>query len=445
MRPAAVALLLAASAACGTRLPDSAFTAPSSAPTGSATQTPATSAPGVTARTITIGTIASLTNPFDAAAFAGPGYGLRAFVDDINRSGGVNGRRLVLEQCDDGGSAERNVSCVHQLIEQDHVFALVSSAVLDYAGAQTVNDAGVPDIGAEPIDLAYTKYPHLWDVSGESYPRNGEIGWHGRLHGGTETYRFFKQDYPDVPLRAGVVYFNQSSSKAYADSITKGLRQEGYTVVSAQVNFALPDYDSVAIKFRHAGVRYVYDAIDRLGNERLCKAMDANDLLVTAKVSTTQAWNADVRSDYRDSPRCRNSLYVTGGTRSYDATGDPQVQRFRQAMARLGWDRPNTMSEWALEGWAGAQWFADAAASCGQALSRACVERYMKRPTPYDGHGLLLPRSFAVGTASLAPHRSCLNVARWSDGANAGRGGWVEQVADMTRNCFVVPSVAYRP
>lgn len=441
-RSAAVACFLVALAAgCGTRLPDSAFehrtsSRPPVSPSGSAAPSPSP---------IVIGTIASLSNPFDSKAFAGPGYGLRAFVDDINRRGGIGGRTVALKTCDDSGSGAQNVACVHQLLDRDKVFALVSSSMLNYAGAQIVNARGVPDIGAQPIDLAYTKYPHLWDITGESYPRNGQIGWGGELHTSTAVYRYFKVAFPDVPLRAGVVYYNQASSKAYARAITAGLKREGYAVTAAEVNFALPDYDSVAIKFRNAGVRYVYDAIDRGGNVRLCKAMDDNRLDVTAKVTTTQSWTADIRSDYRASPNCRNTLYATGDSRSYDAVDSPAVRRFRQAMARLGWDKLATMSEWALEGWAGAQWFADAATSCRQALTRTCVEDYMRRPTPYTGHGLLIARSFTVGSPDLRPHRSCLNVVRWQDKANDGSGGWVEQTPDMNRNCFVVPSLAYRP
>lgn len=431
----ACVLLAVTATGCGTRLPDSAFEHPT--PTGSATSS--RGAP------IIIGTIASLSNPFDSEAFAGPSYGLRAFVDDINRRGGILGRPVILKTCDDGGSGSANVACVHELLDRDEVFALVSSSILNYAGAQIVNAQAVPDIGAQPIDLAYTKYPHLWDISGESYPRNGEIGWNGKLHTSTDVYRYFKVAFPNVPLRAGVVFYNQASSKSYGRAMTEGLKREGYAVTTAEVNFALPDYDSVAIKFRNAGVRYVYDAIDRGGNERLCKAMDDNELAVTAKVTTTQSWTADVRSDYRASPMCRNSLYATGGSRSYDAVDSPAVARFRRAMGRLGWDKPATMSQWALEGWAGAQWFADAASSCSRALTRVCVEDYMRRPTPYTGHGLLLPRSFTVGTSDLRAHLSCLNVVRWRDEANQGSGGWVEQTRDMNRNCFVVPSLDYRP
>ena len=443
-RAAAVALLVA-TAACGTRLPSSAFGPRASGSTAPSPTTSASGVDGVTATTITIGSIASLSNPFDSRAFAGPSYGLRAFVDDVNRTGGIDGRTLILRTCDDGGSGTQNVACVRKLLEQQHVFALVSSSILNYSGANLVNAKGVPDIGAQPIDLAYTRYPHLWDVTGESYPRDGEIGWNGVLHGGTDVYRYFKKTFPTVPLRAGVVYYNQASSKAYADSISRGLRSEGYTVVAAEVNFALPDYDSVAIKFRHSGVRYVYDAIDRAGNERLCQAMDDNRFFVTAKVTTTQNWNAGVAQDYQSSPRCRGSLYATGGSRNYDATSVPAVERFRSAMARLGLDTADSMSQWALEGWAGAQWFADAARSCGRGLTRACVEDFMARKTPYDGHGLLLPRDFVVGTPNLTPHESCLNVVRWQDSANDGAGGWVEQVPDMTHNCFVVSGISYRP
>src|SRR5579862_6454573 len=98
-----LAVALAALAACGTRLPDSAFTGqqhPSEPPPTSTgpTSTPATgntaSDTGVTPTTITIGQIASVTNPFDPQSFVGPTLGLQAFVRYTNAHGGVHGRQL---------------------------------------------------------------------------------------------------------------------------------------------------------------------------------------------------------------------------------------------------------------------------------------------------------------------------------------------------------------
>jgi branched-chain amino acid transport system substrate-binding protein len=474
-------------AACGTRLPDSAFrqtvveqgggasgAAPSTGPGGTTTVVGPSSGPGrpgsgsgsatgpggvgssplpggqgntasdrgVTATTITIGNIVSKSNPFDPRAFVGPGYGVEAFVRWTNAHGGIHGRLLVLKTCDDQGNGDQNVTCVHQLLDSDHVFALVSNAILSYNGAAYANSQGVPDIGSQPIDNPYNEYPHMWDLYGEDYPRDGkQIGFHGQLYGGTEVHRYFKEKFPHVKLVAGVVEYNQSASQRFGNSIANGLAHEGYTVDTKVVNFALPDYDSVAIDFKSKGVQYVYDTIDRQGNVRLCKALDDNGVTLTAKVLTTQSWEQSIASDYSASPRCRSELWATGNTLNYEDTKYPEVAAFRQQVAADGHGGANDLSEWALEGWAGGQWFADAATSCGANLTRACVERFMNGgPShPYVGHGLLTPRYFVERSTPQEPAHNCINVVRWFDSAN----GWVTQVPDMDTNCFVVPEYPY--
>jgi len=430
----AAGVVLAATA-CGTRLPDSAF-APSVHSTGK---------PALTTTSLRIGNIVSRTNFFDPRAFVGAYFGVKSYVDGVNAAGGINGRRVDLVTCDDQGNATVNVQCVRRLLDTDHVFALVGNAVLSYGGAAVVQREGVPDIGSQPIDDAYSRYSHLWDVLGESSPRNGKVGWDGVRYNGTEIYRYFKTRYPYIPLRAAVVSYNQATSVSFGRAIAGGLRAEGYRVTTLQVNFALPDFDSAAVAIKHARAAYVYDTIDRGGNERLCRALDVNRVALFAKVSTSQSWDANVRSDYADSPSCRENIFVTGTARNYEDTADSAVAAFRSAMAKEGWDKPTTMSEWALEGWAGAQWFADAVRSCGADVTRDCVEAFMRSPTPYDGHGLLIPRSFTVDRTHPTTSHNCFNIARWRDGEGGDGGGWVTQVPDMNANCFDVPALPYRP
>jgi branched-chain amino acid transport system substrate-binding protein len=394
---------------------------------------------GVTATTITIGQIISRTNPFDPRAFVGPMYGLEAFVRYTNAHGGIDGRQLVLKTCDDQGSGTENENCVHTLIDTDHVFALVSNAALDYAGASYVNSKNVPDIGGQPIDNAYNTYSNLFDIYSESYPRNGKPGVDGKLYGGTEVYRYFKVTFPHVPLKAGVVEYNESDSERFGNSIAEGLRAEGYSVDVKVVNFALPDFDSVAIAFKHEGVNYVYDTIDRGGNVRLCDALDQNGVTLTAKVLTTQSWEQSINSDYSSAPKCRNELWVTGNTRNYEDTQYQQVSRFRRQMSVDGDGGADQLSEWALEGWAGGLWFSDASRSCGADLTRTCVEKYMNRSTPYTGHGLLTPRHFSEQVKQPARVHDCINVARWVSSKNT----WVTQVPNMDTNCFNVPNISY--
>src|SRR6201999_1595243 len=103
-------------------------------------------------------------------------------------------------------------------------------------------------------------------------------------------YRYFKVHYPKVPLKAGVVEYNQADSERFGQNIVNGLKAEGYQVTEKTVNFALPDFDSAAIAFKNAGDKYIYDTIDREGNVRLCQALVNNDVPFFAKVVTTQSW-----------------------------------------------------------------------------------------------------------------------------------------------------------
>ncbi|WP_405596298.1 ABC transporter substrate-binding protein [Streptomyces sp. NBC_01410] len=426
MRPrrAAEGLLLAAlltgSAACGSRLPESAFE--SSAP-------PVRSS---AAQPIRIGIISSATSPVGGAAFSGPGEGAKAYFEALNAKGGIDGRRIEVITCDDGGSGVGNNECVHKLVDEKKVFALVATTALDYAGAPLVAKAGVPDIGGQPIGPAYDTYPHLYGIYGSLAPRTGDApGWHGTLYGGTEVHRYFKTT--QGARTAAVVSYNQASSAAYARLITQGLKAEGYRVVTEQVDFALPNFRAVAADLQQQGADLVFDAMDTHGNAQLCEAMDAVGVHVTAKVTNVQNWDSSVPKDFKNAPSCRNALWVTGSSRNYEDVNQPAVREFREAM------KGRQLSQWQLEGWAAAMWFTDAARSCGADLTRDCVERFVNRPEPYTARGLLLPVVFEKLAEPPKTRHTCLSVARWRDGK-----GWVTE-GDMTKNCYTVPQLPYRP
>ncbi|MFD8154598.1 ABC transporter substrate-binding protein [Streptomyces sp. NPDC059720] len=417
----AAVLLLALSAACGSRLPESDFTREDRSP-----------APRETAP-LRVGIITSATSPVGGDAFTGPRDGARAFFDRLDARGGIDGRRVEVRLCDDGGSGVGNNECVHKLVDEDRVVALVATTALDYAGAPRVSAARVPDIGGQPIGSAYDTYPHLYGIYGSLAPRDGTTGWDGELYGGTEVYRYFRREHG--ARTAAVVSYNQSASAAYARLVERGLRAEGYRVVTEQVDFALPNFRAVAADLKDQGADLVFDALDGHGNARLCRALDQEGVRLTAKVTNVQNWTSAVADDHRDAPHCRNALWATGASRNFQDTGHPAVREFREATRGL-----RTHSQWQLEGWAAARWFTDAARSCAQeGITRACVDRFMDRSRGYTAGGLLLPVEFARSAEPPATRRTCLSVARWQDG-----GGWVSQ-GDMDRTCFTVPQLAYRP
>ncbi|MFI7321465.1 ABC transporter substrate-binding protein [Streptomyces venezuelae] len=425
--PAAETLLvvavLLAGAACGSRLPESDFERRGTAPA------PAGGAP------VRVGIITSATSPVGGAAFTGPRDGAKAYFDRLNARGGIEGREVEVHTCDDGGSGVGNNDCVHRLVEEQKVVALVATSSLDYAGAARVSRARVPDIGGQPIGAAYETYPHLYGIYGSLAPRDGKPGWDGELYGGTEVYRYFKRE--QGARTAAVVSYNQAASAAYARLVTRGLEAEGYKVVTEQVDFALPNFRAAAADLKEQGADLVFDAMDTHGNARLCEAMDDVGAKVTAKVTNVQNWTSSVGDDYKDAPRCRNALWATGSSRNYDDTGHPAVREFRAAL------RGKALSQWHLEGWAAAMWFTDAAKSClsggGGDVTRACVDDFMNRNKPYSARGLLIPVTYEHRADPPTTRRTCLSVARWRDGE-----GWVTQ-GDMNEQCFDVPQLAYQP
>ncbi|HWG22696.1 ABC transporter substrate-binding protein [Actinospica sp.] len=432
---------------CGTRLPASAFTGQATAGGGGLGQggggngggNGSALVDGVSATEIKVGMIDSISSPLGANAFSGPGYGAQAYFDALNAAGGVDGRKVVVDQCDDAGSGIGNLQCAHQLIDSDQVFAFAGNSIFDYAGASYVNSKDVPDIGGEPIDQAYDQYQHLYSIYGSDEPRDGTVGFDGTLYSSTEIYAYFKQKLG--AHIAAVVEFNQPDSIRYGQMQVAGLRAEGYDVVTEQLDFALPNYAAAAADMKAHGVQIVFDAIDTTGNGALCTALDQAGVNLIAKVTTPQSWDQTVPSTYANAPKCRNVLYATSSERNYEDTQYPTVAAFRAAMAKYFPSRAANLSMWELDGWASAQWLTDAVKSCGADVTRGCVETYMNRSQPYDGHGLLIPSSFTVSRPG-ATTRACLNVARWQDSANGGHGGWVTQTPDMNANCFTVPVLA---
>ncbi|MEW2559456.1 ABC transporter substrate-binding protein [Streptomyces griseorubiginosus] len=413
-------LLLAVGTACGSRLPESDFEHRERA------------GPAQDAGPIRVGIVTSATSPVGGDAFTGPRDGAKAYFERLNARGGVQGRRVEVRECDDGGSGVGNNTCVHRLLDEDKVVALVATTALDYAGASRVSHARVPDIGGQPIGAAYDTWPHLYGIYGSLAPRDGTTGWGGKQYGGTEVYRYFKREHG--ARTAAVVSYNQAASAAYADLVEQGLRAEGYQVVTEQVDFALPNFRAVAADLKEQGVDLVFDAVDSHGNAQLCEAMDRAGVEVTAKVTNVQNWTSTVPDDYRDAPRCRNALWATGSSRNFQDTGNAAVRAFRDATEGL-----RTHSQWQLEGWAAAMWFTDAARSCAeQGITRACVDAYMNRSQGWTADGLLVPVRFERLSEPPEHRETCLSVARWKDGR-----GWVTQ-GDMNDTCFDVPQLSYQ-
>lgn len=98
---------------------------------------------------IVVGQSAPLSGPV-AVAFQGALAGERLAFEEINRKGGINGRRIRLVLLDDAYDTQRTVENVRQLVEQDKVVALTGlgstagvAAILPYIAEKRMPLVGV--------------------------------------------------------------------------------------------------------------------------------------------------------------------------------------------------------------------------------------------------------------------------------------------------------------
>ena len=391
---------------------------------------------GVTATTINLGNIVTKSGSFGPDEFTTFYYGAAAYFDDLNARGGINGRKVVFNTCDDSGTDSGDSNCARGFVDKTKVFAFVANNCLTCPGLNYISDKAVPAVGGLAIDSRDYALPHFWRYSGDPYPQNGKIGWKGKLYQGLHQYQYFKDKFGIK--KAGVVWYdNAQASKNQGEAIMAALKAVGIEATGYGVNVALPQYDSDVIDMKQKGITAVWDAIDIAGNQNLCKSIDNNGLVLKAKVSTIAVWSQAVGKQF--SAPCRNYIYSVEepGTLTYDQTSNPEIAKFRAAMKRYFPSREDRLYQWTVDGWGSAMWFADAAASCGANLTRGCLEKFLNSPKEYTARGIWWPRSNKkVNFDTSKTLYRCISIAHWDDAL-----GSFKNVAPYQSTCYTTPYI----
>lgn len=397
---------------------------------------------GVSENEIVIGNITAI-NGILGNAFAPPLRGLQAYVQWINDHGGVHGRTIRLESCDDGEDRTRNLQCAQDLIENKKVFAFVGNNTRAEGGsAPYINGQGVPIFMPEPIGNAAYRFPHYWSIYGTGCPRDGNsVCFNDNTYNTTGIYRWFKEHVGTH--KAAVFYYGLIAISADAGAfVQNGLKLEGYDVTGYDVNFANPNFDQAVQDMKSNGTDMILDVIDDGTNRKLCDSMQRANLTVKAKVSTVVSYGDEIGTDFSDV--CRNSIYISGDTMSYSNRSNPAVDQFRTAFDTYEPGAP--LHQWSLEGWMAGQALVEALTSMGASPTRAGLEGWLSSLNKYTNQGLSIPIDFQkvdypnlppVDCSSLTdPAQSacnnlhptlsnddCTSIAQWSD----DQKGWIQR------------------
>ena len=172
------------------------------------------------------GQSAALSGPASALG-TGMRLGLLAAFDEINRGGGVHGRRLTLTTLDDAYEPEAAVANTRELIEKYDVFALIGAigTPTSKAAQPVTSEAGVPYIapftGAEFLRES-GEPANVINVRASYFQETAEIV--ARLTG-------------DLGIsRIGIFYQNDSYGRAGLEGVRRGLDAHGLTL-AAEVDY----------------------------------------------------------------------------------------------------------------------------------------------------------------------------------------------------------------
>jgi len=192
-----------------------------------------TAVPGVSAKQVTIGGTFPFSGP--ASLYSPIGTSEAAFYAYVNDHGGVNGRKIHFITLDDGYNPAQTVQLTHQLVEQNHVFAVVGSLGTEptLAARPYLNQQKVPQVlvstGASYWGTDYKKYP--WTIGFQpNYVAEGFI--YGK---------FIVDKVPQAKI--AILYQNDAYGADYINGLERGLgsqkskivAREGYEVTATDV------------------------------------------------------------------------------------------------------------------------------------------------------------------------------------------------------------------
>ena len=332
------------------------------------------SAPGVTANSITVGTISTQTGPI-ASNFSSLIYGERAYFDYIDASGGINGRKIDYKYAlDDAGSGTTFNQLASTLINQDHVFAITGVATASFA-PNYFAEAKIPTYGYN-VTGNWAGPPNL-------FAAGGSVLFYG-AEGPEMTYVAKKTHATSV----GLLAYGIASSAAGCQAGAKGLASAGYKVSYTDYKISYPG-TTVATdvqRMKQAGVNLVISCMDVLGNINLARAVQQYGL------KTSQLWlNGNDKSTLQANESLMQGVYFDIQHVPFSAPTSiyPGLKLYLTEMKKY---EPNYVEdEVALQGWESASLFAEGVKLAGKNLTQANVVAQTNKLTAFTANGLSSP------------------------------------------------------
>jgi ABC-type branched-subunit amino acid transport system substrate-binding protein len=334
------------------------------------------SGPGVTASTITIGQITTISGPVPGL-FQGANDGLDAWVDWINDNGGIDGRQVKVDHVDDAFNCTTYTNAMKHFATS--VFAVVGNLTLEDTCGKSVLAANPNLVDIQALSLDPTLYSVPNAYSGAPQPPGGI----------TTGLQYMKQKFPTAVTKAGELVGQAAAANGKEELLTA--ESVGYHYIYVQ---DIPDlttnFTSYILKMKSQGVQFVdmtslavtsaanflQQAAQQNYHPKVLYSASAYDaqlfkLLGKASLANNVVWSA-----------LPDALYL-----GQDRASNPAVNTFLNYLPKA---RANATSDlFAVEAWSAADLMLTAMQKAGSSITPQTVLSTLPSITSYNAGGLV--------------------------------------------------------
>jgi len=193
-----------------------------------------TGTPGVTSKQVTIGGTFPFTGP--AALYKTIPVAEQAYYAYVNAHGGVNHRKIKDITLDDQYDPSQTPSKTKELVEKDHVFAVVGSlgTAPILSTWKYLNQKRIPQVLVATGDAYWGNCVHKkCPGAGATTPRPWTMGWQPDYPGEAKVYaKYIRKTKQNAKI--GVLYQNDAYGQNYLNGLKTGLGAHKSAIVDAE-------------------------------------------------------------------------------------------------------------------------------------------------------------------------------------------------------------------
>ncbi len=335
-------------------------------------------ATGVTATTIDVGNIASISGVAPGLTQSAQ-QATEAWAAYVNSTGGICGRQVKVQPFDDGNDSGTNYADAQQACSSD--FAMVGNASgFDDGSAQAVGACGIPTMAAEVSTAAAGNTADIFGAS----PGNAHYGALGPAN-------YLKTTYPNAVTKAAMIYLNVSATQTQAAHETASYTSDGFHYVyNTSTTPTNANYAANVQAMQSAGAQYVTEYSDASSAERLLQAMQQASYAPQVVDWFSEEYSPQFAQ--QTAPESNGDLVLMSATAAYEEAGsNPGLQLMESWMNRVSGQGQWHQDIFAMLAWSAGLAFEQAAKEVGPDLTRAAVISKLQGITNWTGDGVTPP------------------------------------------------------